>query len=69
MLTLYERSQLEIALDSINAGGIPPNLEQLGCVLEHLLRVDRQSAVCENIATQYFFRVDTVPCHRTNGTM
>lgn len=43
MLTPYERSQLELAVDCIQAGSIPPNLEKLAGILEHCLREDQQA--------------------------
>lgn len=41
MLTSYERSQLERAVDCIRAGCCPRNLDELAGILEHCLMADR----------------------------
>lgn len=44
MLTHYERSQLERAVDCIRAGCCPKNLDELAGILEHCLMADRRVA-------------------------
>ena len=44
MLTPYERSQLERAVDCIRAGCCPKNLDELAGILERCLRTDRRVA-------------------------
>ena len=43
MLTDYERSQLERAVDCIRAGCCPKNLDELAGILEHCLMADRMA--------------------------
>ena len=49
MLTTYERSQLERAVDCIRAGCCPKNLDELAGILEHCLMADRRAAKRERI--------------------
>ena len=49
MLTHYERSQLERAVDCIRAGCCPKNLDELAGILEHCLMADRRAAKRERI--------------------
>lgn len=44
MLTHYERSHLERAVDCIRAGCCPKNLDELAGILENLLMEDRRAA-------------------------
>lgn len=44
MLTSYERSQLERAVDCIRAGFCPKNLDELADILEHSLASDPLTA-------------------------
>lgn len=44
MLTDYERSQLERAVDCIRAGFCPINLDELAGILEHCLMADHRAA-------------------------
>lgn len=49
MLTPYERSQLERAVDCIRAGCCPKNLDELAGILEHCLMADRRVAKREHV--------------------
>ena len=44
MLTSYERSQLERAVDCIRAGCCPKNLDELAGILERCLMADHRAA-------------------------
>lgn len=49
MLTSYERSQLERAVDCIRAGCCPKNLDELAGILENLLVSDHRAAERERV--------------------
>ena len=45
MLTSYERSQLERAVDCIRAGCCPKNLDELAGILEHCLESEHRAVL------------------------
>ena len=49
MLTDYERSQLERAVDCIRAGCCPKNLDELAGILENILVSDHRAAERERV--------------------